>query len=134
MLIFFSKSHSQGFPLALSQLFDSVKGDNKAPPISCLFFFPHIFLASSCFPLACNWCWLSFLIAIVDTAVSVTLGFPGATLCAGCAVDCDRDRTRQQGKVGGMEQKKGLRVIRLLRSGREDYVECVVNGCVERGP
>lgn len=37
-----------------------------------------------------------------------------------------------RGKVGGMEQKEGLRITPLPRSGREDYVECVVNGCRER--
>lgn len=56
--------------------------------------------------------------------MSFALRFPGATLSASYSLDCDRDRTRQQGKVGGMEQKEGLRVTQLPRSGREDCVEC----------
>lgn len=45
------------------------------------------------------------------------------SLCAGCAVDRDWDRTR----VGGKKRKAAKR-----REG--GYLECVVNGRVERGP
>lgn len=52
----------------------------------------------------------------MDRALSVTLRFPGVSLCAVCAVDCDRDKTRQQGKEGGQEESKQ----RLLSRVRED--------------
>lgn len=49
-IIVFLSFHSQGFPLALSQLFDSVKYDIKAPPVPCVCC-PPIFLNSSFLPL-----------------------------------------------------------------------------------
>ncbi len=70
----------------------------------------------------CRWCWLSFPGV---SAVSATLGFPGVSLCAGRAVDCDWDRTRQQGREGGRERKAARK-----REGRDP--ECVVNGRFER--
>lgn len=105
-------------------MFDSVEEHNEAPPISGVCPPPSTFFLILLVVL--------FLTVIVDGDGSFALRFPGVTLSAGWAADCDWDRTRQQGKVGGMEQKEGLQVTRLPRSGREDYVECGVNGC--RGP
>lgn len=50
------------------------------------------------------------------------------SVCAGCAVDCDWDRTRQQGEEEGGSKRKAAKE----REGR--FLECVVNWCVERGP
>ena len=92
-------------------------------------YFPlHVFLDSS-FILPLVLALSAQCLCFVDRALSVTLGFPGVSVCAGCAVDCDRDGTRQQGKgrEGGSERKAAK-----WREGR--FLECVVNGCVERGP
>lgn len=131
-LIFFLFFTSAGWdsPMPLSQLFDNMKHDIKAPPMSCVclsfffslpFFLPYI---SYDYHWCC--CWL---LLFCRQSTTVSLGYLVVSLCAEVRCWLGQDKT-----VGGRQWKKSFWVVWLLRSGRGKYLECRLNGCAGEAP